>query len=109
LVERRLHAAAAAGFGIALYNPVSRARPWQLDKAFEILRVHLPAQTPVVFGRAVGRADERVHVTDLSAAVGSAADMATCVIVGSADTRVVVRPHRSALIYTPRSTSAPST
>jgi precorrin-3B C17-methyltransferase len=109
LVERRLHAAAGAGFVIALYNPVSRARPWQLDKAFEILRVHLPAQTPVVFGRAVGRADERVHVTDLSAAVGSAADMATCVIVGSADTRMVARPHRSALIYTPRSTSAPST
>jgi precorrin-3B C17-methyltransferase len=109
LVERRLQAAAGAGFVIALYNPVSRARPWQLDKAFEILRAHLPAQTPVVFGRAVGRADERVHVTGLSAAEGSAADMATCVIVGSAETRVVARPHRSALIYTPRSTSAPST
>jgi precorrin-3B C17-methyltransferase len=109
LVERRLQAAAGAGFVIALYNPISRARPWQLDKAFEILRAQLPARTPVVFGRAVGRADERVHVTDLSAAEGSAADMATCVIVGSAETRVVARPHRSALIYTPRSTSAPST
>ena len=109
LVERRLHAAAGAGFVIALYNPVSRARPWQLDRAFEILRAHLPAHTPVVFGRAVGRADERVHVTDLSAARGSAADMATCVIVGSAETRVVARPHRNVLIYTPRSTPVPST
>ncbi len=34
LVERRLRAAAGAGFVIALYNPISRARPWQLDKAF---------------------------------------------------------------------------
>ena len=109
LVERRLRAAAGAGFVIALYNPISRARPWQLDKAFEILRAHLPPDTPVVFGRAVGRADERVHVTDLSAAQGSGADMATCVIVGSAETRVVERPDRSALIYTPRSTSVPST
>ena len=33
LIERRLDAAAAAGFVIALYNPVSRARPWQLGKA----------------------------------------------------------------------------
>ena len=33
LIERRLDAAAGAGFVIALYNPVSRARPWQLGKA----------------------------------------------------------------------------
>jgi precorrin-3B C17-methyltransferase len=109
LIERRLRAAAGAGFAIALYNPISRARPWQLDEAFQILREHLPAGTPVVFGRAVGRDGERVHVTPLSAANGSEADMATCVIIGSADTRVVERPHRGALIYTPRSNSAPST
>jgi precorrin-3B C17-methyltransferase len=107
LVERRLRAAAGAGFVIAVYNPISRARPWQLDKAFQILREHLPAATPVVFGRAVGRADERVHVTELSAAEGSEADMATCVIIGSAETRAVERPHKSALIYTPRSNSVP--
>jgi precorrin-3B C17-methyltransferase len=109
LIERRLRAAAGAGFAIALYNPISRARPWQLDEAFQILREHLPAGTPVVFGRAVGRDGERVHVTPLSAANGSEADMATCVIIGSADTRVVERPHRGALIYTPRSNSVPST
>ncbi len=32
LVERRLDAAAGAGFVIALYNPVSRARPWQFGQ-----------------------------------------------------------------------------
>ena len=42
LIERRLDAAADAGFVIALYNPVSRARPWQLGKAFDRLRRHLP-------------------------------------------------------------------
>ena len=104
LVERRLQAAASAGFVIALYNPISRARPWQLDQAFQILRQHLPAETPVVFGRAVGRVDERVRVTTLSAAEGSDADMATCVIIGSSQTRVVERLNKSPLIYTPRST-----
>ena len=58
LIERRLDAAASAGFVIALYNPVSRARPWQFGNALERLRRHLPPSTPVVFGRAVGRADE---------------------------------------------------
>ena len=64
LIERRLDAAAGAGFVIALYNPVSRARPWQFGQAIERLREHLPQSTPVVFGRAVGRADENVSVID---------------------------------------------
>ncbi len=102
LMERRLDAAARAGFVIALYNPVSRARPWQLCSAFERLRRHLPAATPVVFGRAVGRADESVSVVALSAADAGSADMATLVIVGSRETRVVPRPGRTPLVYTPR-------
>jgi precorrin-3B C17-methyltransferase len=109
VVEQRLHAAAGAGFAIALYNPISRARPWQLDRAFEILRTHLLPGTPVVFGRAVGRIDERVRVTILAAAKGSDADMATCIIVGSSETRLVERPNRAALVYTPRSAGVFST
>ena len=62
LVEARLRAAAGAGFVVALYNPVSRARPWQLSRAFEVLREVLPREAPVIFGRAVGRADEAVAV-----------------------------------------------
>jgi precorrin-3B C17-methyltransferase len=109
VVEQRLQAAASAGFAIALYNPISRSRPWQLDRAFEILRTHLPANTPVVFGRAVGRIDERVRITTLATAQGSDADMATCIIVGSSDTRLVERPNKTALVYTPRSVGAFST
>ncbi len=102
LIEQRLDAVAGAGLVIALYNPVSRARPWQFGSAIERLRRHLPAATPVVFGRAVGRADERVEVTTLDAAAAAPADMATLVIVGSRDTRVIARPGRSPLVYTPR-------
>jgi precorrin-3B C17-methyltransferase len=102
LVERRLDAAAGAGFVIALYNPISRARPWQFGNALERLRRHLPETTPVVFGRAVGRPDERVTITTLAEAGAAQADMATLVIVGSRETRVIARPGRSALVYTPR-------
>ena len=101
LIERRLDAAAAAGFVIALYNPVSRARPWQFGAAIERLRRHLPPETPVVLGRAVGRADERVSVVTLAAATMDA-DMATLVIVGSRETRVIARSGRPPLVYTPR-------
>lgn len=104
LIERRLDAAAQAGFAVALYNVMSRARPWQFTSAVERLRRHLPATTPVIFGRAVGRPDERVAVTTLEAAANEAADMATLVIVGTRETRVIARPGRSPLVYTPRAT-----
>lgn len=101
-IEARLEAAARAGFVIALYNPISKARPWQLGKAFELLRSILPEATPVIFGRAAGRPDERIEVTPLGRAQAEQADMATCVIIGSAETRIIERGDKAALVYTPR-------
>lgn len=107
-IEKRLDAAASAGFVIALYNPISKARPWQLGKAFELLAKILPATTPVIFGRAAGRPDEKIVATPLGEADANQADMATCVIIGSAETRVIGRGEQPALVYTPRF-SAPRT
>jgi precorrin-3B C17-methyltransferase len=108
LIERRLDAASQAGFVIALYNPVSKARPWQLGAALDRLRFNLPAETPIVFGRAVGRPDERINVTTLQNADASAADMATLLIIGSAETRIVPRPGLAPLVYTPRAARSAS-
>lgn len=102
VIEKRLRLVAEAGLVTALYNPISKARPWQLGKAFEILRAELPAETPVVFGRAAGRPDEQMLVMPLGEADAGRADMATCVIIGSAQTRVIVRNGRPDLVYTPR-------
>lgn len=101
-IERRLAAVAGVGLALALYNPISRARPWQLGRAFAVLRESLPPSTPVMFGRAVGREGERVTVTSLEEADAAQADMATCIIVGSGSTRVVARPGLPPLVYSPR-------
>jgi precorrin-3B C17-methyltransferase len=108
IIEARLRAVSQAGLVIALYNPISRARPWQLGRAFEILREHLPASTPVVFGRAAGRPDERIAIAPLGEADATVADMATCVIIGSAETRIIQRDGLPPLVYSPRSTGRPS-
>jgi precorrin-3B C17-methyltransferase len=112
LIERRLDAAARAGFVIALYNPMSRARPWQFGAAIDVLRHHLPPSTPVIFGRAVTRPDEQINVTTLdradAAQAGMPVDMATLVMVGSAETRVIARPGRPPLVYTPRAAATVS-
>lgn len=102
LIERRLTLAAEAGFVIALYNPISKARPWQLGRGFDILRTLLPDETPVIFGRAAGRPDERLMVVPLREADASAADMATCVIIGSPETKIISRSSKPDLVYTPR-------
>lgn len=108
IIEARLRAVSQAGLVIALYNPISRARPWQLGRAFEILREHLPASTPVIFGRAAGRPDERIAIAPLGEADATVADMATCVIIGSAETRIIQRDGLPPLVYSPRSIGRPS-
>lgn len=103
VVERRLDAAAAADFVIALYNPISRHRPWQLGRALEILAGHRAPSTPVAIGRNVGRDDERVRVVTLDAVDPAEIDMKTVLIVGSSTTRQIDgRPIGSSL-FTPRS------
>lgn len=102
LILKRLAAAAEAGFVIALYNPASRARPHQLGEALAHLKNYLGVQTPVIFGRAAGRPDESIAITTLGEADPAAADMATCVIIGSAETHIIDRPERLPLVYTSR-------
>jgi precorrin-3B C17-methyltransferase len=103
VVTRRLAAAAEAGFVIALYNPASAARPWQLGAAFKLLRARLPGPTPVVFATAVTRPEERVEIMTLATADAARADMRTLVLVGTAATRRIDRPAGPPWLYTPRS------
>jgi precorrin-3B C17-methyltransferase len=102
IIEKRLVAAATAGFVMAFYNPISKARPHQLGEAFDILRTHLPGSVPVIFGRAAGRPDEAIRIVPLEEAEGEMADMATCVIVGTAETRLIERTDKRPIVYSPR-------
>src|ERR1700677_1524461 len=68
LVLRRLRAAAQAGLVLALFHPLSRARPWQLSEAFGVLRAILPPTVPVVFATAISRSEEQIDIVDLAAA-----------------------------------------
>jgi len=103
LIERRLTAAADGDFAIALYNPASKARPAQIFQAFDLLRAHKGGETPVAFARAIGRPDEKMVITTLADADPATADMATLIIIGSSQTRLVHRPGAAPWVYTPRS------
>jgi cobalt-precorrin 5A hydrolase/precorrin-3B C17-methyltransferase len=102
VVERRLEAVAAADFVVALYNPVSRHRPWQLARALEIVARHRAPDTPVVLGRNVGRPGETTRVVTLSGLDPDAVDMRTVVVVGSSTTRAFRDARGRSWVYTPR-------
>lgn len=105
-IEKRLRLAAEADFVIALYNPASKARPQQIKSAFEVLRSVLPAETLVIFARAVGRPDEEIDIATLENAADMACDMRTLVMIGSRATRTVRASDGRAWVYTPRSERA---
>ena len=105
LVLRRLRLAAEAGLAMALFNPLSRARPWQLGAALDALRAVLPDTVPVAFATAVSRADERIVLSTLGRADPALADMRTLVLVGTGETRLIERPNGVPWVYTPRGTA----
>ena len=104
VIERRLAAAAAGDFVVALYNPRSERRRFQLDRAREILLAERAAETPVALARNLGRTGESLRVTTLGALAGEDVDMLTLVLVGSSATRLI--PGAPPRLYTPRGYAA---
>jgi precorrin-3B C17-methyltransferase len=91
-IESRLHAVAGEGFTIAIYNPWSRKRRDNYEKACEILLAHRDEETPVGIVHAAGREDEQVEITTLGELeeLGETdlVDMTTTILVGNEDTYV---------------------
>jgi precorrin-2 C20-methyltransferase/precorrin-3B C17-methyltransferase len=103
VIVKRLEAVAAADFALALYNPISSERLWQLAEAMRIIAEHRGPRTPVVVARSVGRADEQVLITDVGSFQPEMADMQTIILIGSSTTRNIAMSGDRRLIYTPRS------
>lgn len=101
-VADRLDHAAAADLVVALYNPTSRFRPWQLERARDILLKHRAAETPVICAKSIGRGAEDIRVSTLGAFDLAWVDMRTTVIVGSSKTERFPRFGGGDWVYTPR-------
>ena len=89
LIRERLAAAAAGDFVVALYNPRSAARHWQLAEARELLLAHRRADTPVGIVTDAFRPGQRVTLTTLGELDPAMVGMTSVVLVGSSRTRVI--------------------
>ncbi|GAA3263608.1 precorrin-2 C(20)-methyltransferase [Streptomyces lavendulae] len=102
VIAERLRAAAAADLVLALYNPGSRSRTWQVAQAKELLLELRSPQTPVVVARDVGGSEQSVRILTLDALEPAEVDMRTILLIGSSQTQVTEKPDGSRVTWTPR-------
>src|SRR6478672_8024519 len=102
VVSQRVAAAAAADLVLALYNPGSRSRTWQVAAVRDLLLEHRAPDTPVVVARDVGGPQESVRVVTLTDLEPTEVDMRTLLIVGSSQTQAVRRADGQQVVWTPR-------
>ncbi|MFE7540100.1 precorrin-2 C(20)-methyltransferase [Streptomyces platensis] len=102
VIAERLHAAAGADLVLALYNPGSRSRTWQVGKSRELLLEHRAPDTPVILARDIGGPEESVRTVHLADLDPNQVDMRTLLIVGSSQTQAVRRADGTEIVWTPR-------
>ncbi len=83
IIKKRLESAALADFVIILYNPKSKTRFKQIEKAKEIIMKHRHGKIPVGIVRAVTRGNESVIITNLENMLNYGIDMQTTIIIGN--------------------------
>jgi precorrin-3B C17-methyltransferase len=86
VIRKRLEAAAAADFVVALYNPASGRRQRQIVEAQEVLRKERAGDTPVALVKSAYRKLQTVELSDLDHFLDYEIGMLTTVIVGSSQT-----------------------
>jgi precorrin-3B C17-methyltransferase len=97
VIARRLDAAAAADFVVALYNPKSGRRTQQIVQAQQLFLRHRSPQTPVAVVKSAYRRRERIEFTTLDSMSECDIGMLTTVLIGNSNTFV-----RHGLMVTPR-------
>jgi precorrin-2 C20-methyltransferase / precorrin-3B C17-methyltransferase len=87
VIAARLTAAAAVDLVLAIYNPASKSRTWQVAAMRDLLLEHRDPGTPVVIGHAVSGPDEEVTVVRLADLDPTMVDMRCLLIIGSSQTQ----------------------
>ncbi len=87
LIEKRIEAAARADFVVILYNPKSKKRTWQLEKAQQILLKYRDGNTPTGVVTSAMRQNQDVHIVALEKLHEADVNMQTTVFVGNSTSR----------------------
>ena len=102
VITARLTAAAQADMVIAIYNPASKTRTWQVGAMRDLLLEHREPGTPVVIGRDVAGPAESVRVVRLADLDPAEVDMRCLLIIGSSQTQWHTADNGCDRVFTPR-------
>ncbi len=97
VIAKRITAAAESDLVLAIYNPASKTRTWQVGAMRDLLLEHRSPDTPVVIGRDVAGPAEEVRVVRLGDLDPSEVDMRCLLIIGSTQTQ-----WHDGRVFTPR-------
>lgn len=99
ILENRLRMAVRGDFAMAFYNPRSKSRPHQFQKAMEIIKDEAHSDLLIMLARNISRPDERIIITSLNDIDENLVDMRTLVIIGNQSTHQI---SGTSWVYTPR-------
>lgn len=102
MIEKRLKASLDADLALALYNPISKARPQQITACLELLRAHCESERLVVVAHDVARPGAKTTITTLAKLKQADITSRSVLLIGSSQTRSFKRNGRD-WVFTPRS------
>ena len=102
IIEKRLIAAITSDMVLALYNPVSRARPTKILAAIEIAKRFCPPDRIIMIGTDIGRNGEKTVLTTLTDFNIRDVTSRSVIMIGSSQTRTFKQSGKL-WCYTPRS------
>ena len=87
-IEQRIKGAAIGNFVIAIYNPRSKKRDWQLEAVRKILLEYRQGSTPVALAHQLGRKEEKINFYTLKDFPLNEVNMLTIVLFGNSHTSI---------------------
>jgi len=87
-IESRIKSAGEGDFVLAIFNPKSIKRDWQLKKAVDLLLDYRKPTTPIAIARQLGRPEENIEIHTLESLPFDQVDMLTILVVGNSQSRV---------------------
>ncbi len=89
LIEKRIEGALVGDFVIALFNPQSIERNWQLKSAIDLCLKSKKGDTPVLIARQVGRENQSKNFCTLNTIPFQEIDMLSIIIIGNSQTTLI--------------------
>ena len=89
LIKKRIEGALFGDFVIAIFNPQSIERNWQLKSAIELCLKFRSENTPVLIARQVGRENQSKKFVSLNSIPFQEVDMLSIIIIGNSKTTLV--------------------